>query len=172
VRSRRQSAEVEPGALGFAIVGRLRPTDFSGRALRERSGDRLRVQACERAGQQRGIVGLALGVQIAGGRLDVGVAHPGLDLDERGAVDGHRAEVVAQGVEGQCAQAGALDCGGVAAAEGAGVEVTTEGAGEYGVVVADNRSRRLRRARAWATSGTIGTLRTLPLFGVTSSPKL
>ncbi|MDP9345196.1 MAG: transposase [Actinomycetota bacterium] len=55
-----------------------------------------------------------------------GVSHPRLDLHERCAVDGHRAEEMPQRVKRQGAEFGASRGVCVAAAHGAGVEVTAE----------------------------------------------
>jgi hypothetical protein len=66
-------------------------------------------------------------LQVAGGGLDVGVPDPSLDLDERGLVDGHGAEEVAQRVKRQGAKAGAADGLDDTAAQRAWVEVAVQG---------------------------------------------
>lgn len=50
----------------------------------------------ERGGQQSRVAGLGAVVEVLHGGLQVGVAHPRLDLDDRCLFDGDRAEGVAQ----------------------------------------------------------------------------
>src|SRR4051812_7756125 len=98
MRMTRQIAEV---ARRGGLSGR--PPDRRTRALRPQL-DLLVIRHCrwsERIGEQLGLVDLALVVEVAHRGPRVGVAHPRLDLDDARAVDGERAEGVAQVVEAQ-----------------------------------------------------------------------
>ena len=100
------------------------------------------------------------------------MAHPRLDLDQRCAVDGHRAEVVAQRMKRQRPQFGALDGGHVASAQRARVEVPAGRSGEHRVLIGGEVLALAESREGLGDSGIIGTVRILPLLGVTSSPKL
>ena len=120
--------------------------------------------------EQLGVAGLALGVQVSGRGLDVRVAHPGLDLNERGPVDRHRAEVVPERVEGERPEAGAPRGGQVATAKCAGVQVGEPTIPANRVAVGHEAFALAEASEVPRDLVDIGTLLTLPLLGVTSSP--
>ena len=92
-------------------------------------------------------------VQVAHRRLDVRVAHPLLDAQDVGLGDHPRAERVAQVVEAQPSQAGAVERGHVAAAQRRAVDVAAELADERpGRRRRSTSSRSASRASAAATS--------------------
>ncbi len=95
---------------------------------------RRKARGAEGVGKQGGVGALRAVVQVPRGGLDVGVAHPRLDLHEGCLVDGHGSEEVAQRMERQAPQSTAC-CGcGVATAKRVCVEVAAERRNEDGVL--------------------------------------
>ena len=123
----------------------------------------------EGVGQERSLAAPRRVVQVLHRRVDVRVAHPLLDLQDRRLRDRPRAEGVAQVVEAEVRRPARSQRELVAPVQRRGVEV----------LAGDARRRRGRRRRSSArvpraarapaaTSGAIGTERTLPDFGVVS----
>jgi hypothetical protein len=111
-------------------------------------------------------------MRVAHGRPHLGVAEPCLELDDRfGAADGERAEGVAEVVKADGAEAGALTIGDKPSPERGSVHELAELAGQN--TISSSRTEKPgwpRGARMAATSGTIGTTRPWPDFGVVSLP--
>ena len=112
-------------------------------------------------------------VQVLHGGVDVRVAHPLLQLQDRdGGVPDHLGpERVAQVVEAQVPQAGAPErepCSGGRGRRRRGS--SPQAPGEDQVVLADRLTAvAASRASASATAGAIGTVRPLPDLGVVSA---
>lgn len=80
-------------------IGREHAAELGPHARHRVRGPRSWAGRAERLRQDPRLVGAALVVQVAHRCLDVGVAHPVLDLDDRGVIDGERAEGVPEVVE-------------------------------------------------------------------------
>src|ERR1700691_2646329 len=78
-------------------------------------------------------------MQVAHRGLDVGVAHPRLHLDDAGNVDRKRTKSMAEIVKPQLSQAGGVECGEVAPAQGGAVNVGALTADEHQVAFASVR---------------------------------
>jgi hypothetical protein len=109
-------------------------------------------------------------VQIAHRRLHVGMAHPFLDTTDIGLADHARAETCDGVVEAQGAKPGSAQSGAIATEQRRRVEVRPASPRKTRSSSVVCGPRRARRASASATSCAMGTERTLPLFGVESSP--
>jgi hypothetical protein len=130
------------GSAGPGVYGPATATQAS---RKHASGDRCLLQAQDvcsygvrrkRFVGESGVIGARAVVEVAPGGLDVGVAHPFHDAQDVGLGDHGSAKGVAQVVEAQSAQPGALERLEVAAAQRGAVEVAAELAGEDEVVVA------------------------------------
>jgi hypothetical protein len=87
----------------------------------------------ERRREQLCVVGAALVVQVSHRGLDVCVTHPSLDLNDTSDVDRERTKSMAEVVKPQLPQAGGLERGEVAPAQGGAVMGMCE-SGDYGLL--------------------------------------
>jgi hypothetical protein len=131
----------------------------SGGATVDRCAERRGVLQREGFVDEPRVVGRRDVMQVARGRLHVGVAHPLLDAEDVGLGDHAGAEGVAQVVEAQRAQAGGGQSVHVAAAQCRAVDVAAQLADEDQIVVTVDQPRSTSRASAAATCVANGTER-------------
>ena len=104
-------------------------------------------------------------MDVAHRGLNIRVTHPRLNGRDLGARNGQRPEHMPEVVKAERTEVGGFQCAVVALRERIAVQVAVF-PGEHEVVVGVAVGRR--SASALATSGIIGTERTLPDFGVVS----